>query len=42
MAVEHLPGHERRTVLMIATFVVAMAALFAALVVTLAHTMSAY
>jgi len=42
MALDHLPGHERRTVLLVATFIVAMAALFAALVVSLAHTMSAY
>jgi hypothetical protein len=42
MALDRLPGHERRTVLMVATFIVAMAALFAALVISLARTMSAY
>ena len=39
---ELLPGHERRTTLMIAAFVVALAGLLAGLAVTLAHTMSAY
>ncbi|HEX4459603.1 MAG TPA: hypothetical protein VIA18_16595 [Polyangia bacterium] len=37
-----MPNHERRTTLIMTAFVVAMAALFAALAVTLAHTMKAY